>query len=149
MAEDARAEGVGLIQLPVAVMRGGVAVEVVEVVPPVHRRFVEVSPEESRRQAYARRAELVQLAQTSAWPEGWGTLEKVLIEEGLADENAIAEIGVTWREPPLNIAYRAVVNRANRLERLIELAAPEVIVEQEREALVARVAELDEVLGTR
>lgn len=119
---------------------------VVLVVPPVHRRFLLLTPHEHRERLRARRAELLELDRANQWPYS-DSLETVLLEEGLADPDELESTGEGMIEPALSTAYRSIVNHANRLKRLVELDAPAVICESQRTALKEKCERLDVVLA--
>ncbi len=137
---DDRHEHWGHIELPEPVRRlEGPATQVILVCPPVFRRFRELSAAEHREVASARRAKLIALAQTERWPYS-DSLDKVLAEEGLDDPAAIDTLESSVSEPPLNVAYRTIVNAAHMLRRLIELDAPASVVDESRTSLVSACA---------
>lgn len=146
LSEDARDGRWGHLELcePIA-WPGGPKRAVVLVVAPVHRRFRASSPEESRLRARRRREQLIALDRSGAWPY-CDPLEKLLAEEGLVDEDALERMGDTAVEPPLNVAYRRVVNLANRLRRLRELSAPAHVLDADRVSLTAALEALDREL---
>jgi DNA-directed RNA polymerase beta' subunit len=133
--EDDRSSRWGHIELPEPLSwLDGPQWRVLLVVPPAFRRFTLVSAEDHRALASARRAELLALAETDAWPY-CDPVEKLLAEEGLADPEAIARLDEGAVEPPLNVAYRAVVNHAHTLARLAALGAPPEACTETKEAL--------------
>jgi hypothetical protein len=142
---DDRADRCGHIELTEPVIVNGAELSRVLVVPPALRRFVRLSAQEHRVKAKRRRAELARLAQTDEWPYG-DPLEKLLAEEGLEDADALDSLGESFEEPPLNSAYRNLLNRANRLARLVELDAPVEIFSEERARVIETVAALESEL---
>lgn len=148
MATDERKDRWGHVALPEALaFKSGSAAEVLMIVPPVYRRFKVLSADEHRSHARARRAELVELADTDAWPYPCDTLDKLLREEGLDDPRAIEALGEGAIEPRLNVAYRAVINHCQRLEKLVEYGAPEATLEEYRAMLMASFARTEDELN--
>ena len=107
---------------------------IVLVVPPFYRRFRLLSAAEHRQTARARRAELLALDASGGWT-ACDSVDKILAEEGLDDPDAIEKLEEGATEHPLNSAYRATVNRANRLQRLNELNAPDSVLDETRRLL--------------
>lgn len=141
--KDDRSDRWGHVELPPAMVFGPARADVVLIVPPAYRRFRKLGASEHRAFARARRDELLRLASSDAWPY-CDPVEKLLAEEGLDDAAAIDALDEGAIEPRLNIAYRHVVNHTNRLRRIVELAAPEPIVDNQRrlvEEALARVVD--------
>lgn len=143
LATDDRREHWGHIELPEPIARvEGPSRRVILVLPPLYRPFRVVSAEEHRAIARARRAELVALASTERWPY-CDPLEKVLAEEGLSLPADIECLEQGAIEPAVNSAYRAVINRARTLRRLLEVKAPADALDQTRESLKSACARVD------
>jgi hypothetical protein len=143
LASDDRSDRWGRIELSAPTARtGGHRSSVVMVVPPTYRRWVSLSPTESRERARQRRAELVALDASGAWPH-CDPLEKLLAEEGLESDADIEAREGGLVEPPLNVAYRTLVNLSNRLRRYGELNVPEPVQAEDRAALVIAWSRLD------
>ena len=136
IANDDRSERCGHIELTKPIPRAnGPARSVMLVVPPAYRPFRFLSDEEWRAWARSRRAELIALAASDDWPYD-DSLETILGEAGIETEEDIEAGGRGAREEhPLNAAYRAVINRANRYERLVQLGAPPDALDGEERAL--------------
>jgi hypothetical protein len=137
VAADPRADRFGHLELPEPLAHPrapGCSLTHVVVVPPAYRRFVLRSAEWHREQARAMAAEY------AAHPPVDGPAEKLLSEMGYGDPEAIVEPMLV--EPPLNTAYRTVVNHSWRRERLAELGAPKEFLDQNHGALVRALAHL-------
>lgn len=146
---DARSDRCGHLELGAAIPRpDGPARRVILVLPPVHRQFRLLSAEEHRSSSRARRAELLALSKTEEWPY-CDPVDKLLAEEGLTDPAAIDALDEGAVEPPLNIAYRAVINQAQSLRRLGELGAPTEVLNECRERLRSACIRVDVELERR
>jgi hypothetical protein len=130
--QDERRDFYGHIELPVPIARrDGPARQVIVVVPPIYRRFRSLSAIEALATARARRAKLFELDASGDWPY-CDPIDKILAEEGLEEEPELGVDGAVSIEPPLNVAYRTVVNRAHMVRRLSELNAPKDVIEEQR-----------------
>jgi DNA-directed RNA polymerase beta' subunit len=154
---DDRKDRWGHIELPETIphpLQNDAVFAHVMVVPPLYRRFIQRTAAESRRRATERRKELLSMINDQSWvgdcKDGTDRPDKLLVEEGLETEADIRALGPTWEEPPLNGQYRAVVNDSVRLRRLLELGAPDELIEEQRRALVSRVSWLfEEIVAQR
>jgi DNA-directed RNA polymerase subunit beta' len=126
-------------------LRGDAVLVCLLVVPPYFRRWTLVPAELSRERAWRRRAQILATDER----ELGDPPEKVLFEEGLAQEADINALGVTWEEHPLNALYRAIVNRNNRLRRLRQLNAPADVLAHEGDDLTGRMDSLFRELVAR
>ena len=125
------------------------------VLPPVHRRYVKLTAEETRCDARARRDEV--MSDPDATYRAWGDPPSVVLGElGLWDFDqdrplTDAEIDAfpsAMREPVVSVSYRAVVNRSRRIRRLRELEAPSDVIDEEVRALERGVARLFTQIAT-
>jgi hypothetical protein len=139
---DTRADRWGHVELGLPTPWGaGPQRSVILVVPPAHRAFEHLPPEEAQQRAKARRDELVHLDASGQWPYS-DALDEILAEEGLDAEVDVVLDPPRWLEPALDVAYRSVVDAAGTRTRLAQLGAPPEILHDGAQRLAAACARL-------
>lgn len=156
VTEDARSDRWGHIELPVTVPHPDdptVPLAHVPVTPPAHRRYVQLTAEQTH--AWARRTRDAVLAQ-----EASGAVDDpartLLGEQGLwslehdrpLDDAEIAAMPPVAREATATGLYRRVVNLAHAIRRLAELEAPVRVRDDQRARLSDAVQALFAHLAT-
>jgi hypothetical protein len=127
----------------------------IPVMPPFHRRYRMQSPDEAHARSRAFRDRIMrdpdEAYRTMGDPPAvlLGELGLWHVEEDrpLSDEE-IEAMSPGAIEPPVSGHYRSVVNRTNRLARLLELDAPALVCDGEHAGVVEAVAALFAHIGT-
>jgi hypothetical protein len=136
----------GHIELSEPVVYEGHELSKVLVVPPVHRRWARLTPEERLENRKRRRADLIAMVERDEWEYRDESLEERLASEGLADPDNLDISDEMFFEHPLNTRYRVVLNDGRMLARLVQLGAPPEIYANARAELLESVNALDAAL---
>lgn len=139
VVEDPRGERWGHIELarPVEHPLTGGELSQLLVMPPAFRRYRMMTREETQQEARDFRdrffhetadpsAEIAKLTERGLWN---------FDERRALNDDEIGELEPRLIEPPLASTYRAIINRTQRLRRLVELHAPSHIADAEQESI--------------